>query len=113
MFDGTLSIILACAVLAVTLWVIGSMALMVAVRMAKPEFRTKGFLRKPSGTRWFRFLMWRQYATFDNPNTRFFFLVTHCCMVGTMIVFTAVALLLVQEFVLRGLYGFAPVPLWK
>ncbi len=112
---NTLTILISCAIAAVALWIIGSMTLMVAVRMAKPEFRSKGFLRKPSGTRWFRFLMWKQYATFDNPSTRFLFGVTHFCVVATMVVLTAVILLLGQEFIMGGLSGvsFNSVPVLK
>jgi hypothetical protein len=55
--------------------------------------------------RWVRFLLWKQYDYFANPTTRFFFGVTHFCLMGTIIVLTAGVLLLGSEVLLKGMNG--------
>ncbi len=75
------------------LWLVGSGALMVAVRKGRGEFRSKGYLRRPSGTRWFRFLLLKQYDAFDDSGTRFYFGITHMCLIGAIVAFGAVIVL--------------------
>jgi hypothetical protein len=89
----------------VAFWFIGFCALLVAVRKARLEFRAKGYLRTPSGMRWFRFLLMKQYDHFDNPSTRFFFGITHFCLMGMIIIMMGVVVLLGSELLLKNMYG--------
>ena len=84
---------------------IGLAVLAVASRRARREYRTKGFLRPPSGTAWVRFLLWRQYEYFENPSTRFLFGATHFCMMGAIVVLTGAAALVGTEILLNGFGG--------
>jgi Trk-type K+ transport system membrane component len=95
-----------CVTFGLAFWFVGFCMLLVAVRKARSEFRNKGYLRPPSGTEWFRFLLWKHYEHFDNPSTRFFFGITHFCMVGAIIVGTAIVVLVGSEVLLRGMSGF-------
>jgi len=99
------SILEYCAVAAMGFWFIGVGTLAVAVKKARPEFRIKGYLRTPTGTRWFRFLLFKQYDAFDNPSTRFFFGLTHMCMLGTFVALAAFLALLGSEYLLKGMAG--------
>jgi hypothetical protein len=103
---GIFFILELCGIIGVALWFIGFCTLLVATRKARNEFRVKGYLRAPSGTRWFRFLLYKQYDAFDNPSTRFFFGITHFCLMGVLIVLMAVVVLLGSEVLLNGMSGF-------
>jgi hypothetical protein len=92
----------ACGVIAVAFLFVGCSTLVVASRKARREYRVKGYLRAPSGLRWFRFLIYKQFESFDNPSTRFFFSITYFCMMGLAIVMTAVMVLLGSETLLGG-----------
>jgi hypothetical protein len=105
MNPATFSIIEMCGIVGVAFCLVGLTTLLVAVRKARPEFRGKGYLRTPSGTRWFRFLLYKQYESFENPSTRFFFGITHFCMLGMFIVLMAVAALVGSEYLLKGVNG--------
>jgi hypothetical protein len=94
-----------CGILGVAFGFVGVFTLVVAAKKARSEFRVKGYLRTPSGTRWFRFLLYKHYDAFNNPSTRFFFAVTHFCMMGLILVLAAVVLLLGSEFLLKGVNG--------
>jgi hypothetical protein len=94
-----------CGIIGVAFWFIGFSTLVVAAKKARSEFRVKGYLRTPSGMRWFRFLLYKQYDAFDNPSTRFYFAITHFCMMGLIFVLVAVTLLLGSEFLLKGVNG--------
>jgi len=85
----------------------GLATLFAGARTARREFRTKGFLRPPSGIRWFRFLLFRQYEYFENPNTRLLFGATHFCMMGAIIVLAGAAALVGSELLLNGVNGFS------
>jgi len=85
---------------------VGVSSLMLATRKARREFRGKGYLKPPSGTRWFRFLLFKQYDAFGNPGIRFFFGISHFCLMAVIIVLMAVAILLGSEFLLKGMSGF-------
>ena len=100
MSPDVFSILEMCGIVGVAFYFVGLATLLVAVRKAAPEFRGKGYLRTPSGTRWFRFLLWKQYDSFENPSTRFFFGITHFCMLGIFVVLLAVAALLGSEALL-------------
>ena len=105
MTTSDLLILETCGIVAVTLSLIGCSTLVVASKKARKEYRVKGYLRAPAGLRWFRFLIYKQYDSFDNPTTRFFFSVTYFCMMGLIIVFFAVMALLGSEFFLKGVNG--------
>ena len=80
----------------------GVLMLAMATTKARREYRTKGFLRPPSGTAWFRFFFWRQYEYFENPRTRFLFGTAHFCMLGAIIVLAGVAALVGSEVLFNG-----------
>jgi hypothetical protein len=100
------SILEGCGILTATFGLVGFCALLIAVRKARPEFRQKGFLRTPSGKRWFRFLLWKQYAAFDDPGTRFFFGVSHLCMLGIFFALGSILVLLGSTMLLDGVDNF-------
>jgi hypothetical protein len=102
-----ISILELCGIIGLTFWFVGFAMLLVAVRKARREFRAKGYLRPPSGKAWLRFLLWKQYDHFENPSTRFFFGIAHFCMMGTIIVLTAVVVLLGSDLLLNGMSGFS------
>jgi len=99
------SVIELCGICGLAFWFVGSCALLVAVRKARNEFRGKGYLRTPSGTRWFRFLLGKKYDAFQNPAARFFFGISHFCLAGMIVVLGAVVILLSCELLLGGLPG--------
>ena len=68
--------------------------LWIGVRVAQSEFRSKGFLRTPSGIHWFRFLIWQQYEAFDKPMTRLFFGYAYFCLMVLIVIATALVVLL-------------------
>jgi hypothetical protein len=94
-----------CAIGGVACSLVGFFALMVGVHKARREFRSKGYLKPPSGTHWFRFLLFKQYDAFARPSTRFFFGISHFCLMAVIIVLMAVAILLGSEFLLKGMSG--------
>jgi len=94
-----------CAVCGVAFWFVGFCTLFVAVRKARDEFREKGFLRTPSGTRWVRFLLMKEYDYFEDPSTRLFFGIAHFCMMGVFFAFTGAAVLVGSEVLLNGVSG--------
>jgi len=104
----TNSILEMCGIVGVAFWFVGFVMLMVAVRKTRRDFRGKGYLRPPSGTRWFRFLLLKQYDHFENPSTRFFFGIAHFCLLGMFIVLMAVLVLLGSEVLLKGMSGLSP-----
>ena len=87
------TIVAICGIIVVVLWIVGVVMLMIAARKGRPEFRSKGYLRIPSGTRWFRFLLFKQYDAFDDSGTRFFFGVSHMCLLGVLVAAAAVVVL--------------------
>ncbi len=99
------SVLELCGICGGTFWFVGSCMLLVAARKARREFRGKGYLRPPSGRGWLPFLLWRQYEAFENPGTRFFFGITHFCLMGMLIVLGAVVILLGCELLFEYLPG--------
>ncbi len=87
-------------------WLIGAFALLVASRKARREFRVKGYLKPPSGTGWFPFLLGKHYEAFENPGTRFYFGISHFCLMGLILVVAAIVILLACTFFFNGLSGF-------
>lgn len=100
-----LSIVGLCAIIAAFFWLFGFCMLLVAVQKGRSEFRSKGYLRTPSGVRWLRFLLMKQYEFFGDPAVRFFFGVAHFCLMGLMLALLAIVLLVGSEFLLKGMYG--------
>ena len=96
------SVLELCGIIGVAFWFVGSCMLLVATRMARREFRVKGYLRAPSGTRWIRFLLMKQYDAFDDSGTRFFFGLAHICLMGMIIVLAAIVVLLGCDQLLNG-----------
>jgi len=107
MNPGIFLILEICGIVGAAFWLVGFCMLLVAARKAQSEFRVKGYLRTPSGTRWFRFLLYRQYDAFDNPSTRFFFGIAHFCLMGVIVALTAIVVLLGSEVLLNGVSGFS------
>ena len=97
------SILEMCGIIGLGFWFVGFVMLLVAVRKARREFRVKGYLRPPSGARWFRFLLLKQYDHFENPSTRLFFGIAHFCMMGMIVILTAVVVLLGCELLLDSM----------
>jgi len=93
------------AICGAAVFFLGLVMLIVASRKASDEFREKGYLRPPSGTRWFRFLMFKHYDSFQDPLTRFFFGITHACLMATIFVLAALTILIGSEIFLNGLDG--------
>ena len=100
------SVIELCGIAGIAFWLLGFCMILIGVRMGRREFRSKGFLRPPSGIRWFRFLLWKHYDAFDNPTTRLFFGYAHFCLIVMIIIATAIVVLLGSELLLNGVSGF-------
>ncbi len=98
-----LSVVELCGICALTFGVIGFVALAIAVRKARLEFRVKGYLRPPSGANWVPFLAGKHYDAFDTPETRFFFGISHFCLMALIIALLAVVLLLGCDQILKYL----------
>jgi hypothetical protein len=75
--------------------------LWIGVRVGRSEFRSKGFLRTPSGVHWFRFLIWKQYEAFDKPMTRLFFGYAYFCLMVIIVIATAIVVLLASDLLLN------------
>jgi len=93
------------AICTVAFWLVGWFALLVAVRKGRKEFRVKGYMRKPSGIRWFRFLLGKKYDAFHDSGARYFFGISHFCLMGMIIVLGTMVLLLGCALVLGNLPG--------
>jgi hypothetical protein len=94
-----------CAISGFTFWLVGFSTLQVAVRKGRREFRSKGYLRPPSGREWFRFLIGRHYAAFENSGARFFFGIAHFCLMGLIAILVSVAILLGCALLLKNVAG--------
>jgi hypothetical protein len=95
------SVLAACGVCCVALWLVGFPTLLIAVKRARREFRAKGYLKVPSGVDWFSFLLTRRYEAFDDSAARSCFKVCHFCMLGCVVVMSAVVVLIGCVFLLR------------
>ncbi len=82
--------------------VVGLTALTAGSHSAREEFRSKGYLRPPSGRQWFRFLLLRHYEVFAGASIRFFYGVAHLCLLALFVILIAVALLGASTFILSG-----------
>lgn len=107
----TTSVVELCGICAAAFWFVGFCTLLVAVRKARFEFRVKGYLRPPSGSRWLPFLLWKQYDHFENPGTRFCFGIAHVCLVGMIVALLAAVVLLGSDLLLKNMSG-SPEPVF-
>jgi hypothetical protein len=96
------SVLELCGVCALAFWFVGFCMLWVAGRKARREFRSKGYMRPPKGTAWVPFLLWRRYEAFANPGARYFFKISHVCLMGMIVAMGAVVILLGCELLLYG-----------
>jgi hypothetical protein len=90
---------------ALVLIVVGFGSLFLGLNKARREFRSKGFLRPPSGTAWFRFLLLRQYEYFENTTIRACFGTSHVCLIISFFVLGALALFFGTEYMFNGING--------
>ena len=77
----------------VAFWLIGVFALWMGCHAARKEFRGKGYVRPPSGRAWFPFLLEKRYEIFDSSSIRFFFKISHVCLMVMMFLLAALVLL--------------------
>ena len=94
MSDDFFSFIELFGVLWLAFWLVGAFALWMGTRSARRDFRGKGYVRPPSGRAWFPFLLERQYNVFDNSSIRFFFGISHFCLMAMILILAAVLVLL-------------------
>jgi hypothetical protein len=78
--------------------VVGFGSLFLGTYKARRAFRQKGFLRPPSGSEWFRFLLLRQYEWFESTTIRLCFGTSHVCLIIGFFVIAALALFFGSEF---------------
>ena len=102
---GILSILGVFGICILVFWLVGSAALMVAAHKARREFRTRGYLRPPSGHKWLGFLFWKQYDYFENPQTRFYFGIAHFCFLGLVTALAAGVILIGSDVLFKSMDG--------
>jgi hypothetical protein len=101
MSENSIIIIEICALLGLVLIFIGLCALFLGSHRARREFRTKGYVRPPKGRAWFRFLLVRQYESFDDEGIQGAFRCAHYCLLAVMVDIGAIAILLGCEYSLK------------
>ena len=82
---------------------VGFVAFLVAVHKARDAFRSKGYLRPLWGKRLFRFLLFKEYDYFEDSGTRFFFGISHMCLLGMIILAMAIVVFVGCELLLGGM----------
>jgi hypothetical protein len=103
--DDLVSVLIICGLGFAAIWIFGFICLFIAVRKARRAFRSKGYLKVPSGTEWFHFLLKKHYEAFADPTARFFFGIAHFCMLASLIIFAAVVALVSCSYVLKMVSG--------
>jgi len=96
------SVLEACVLCGVALWLAGFIVLLIAVRKAGDEFRNKGYLKPLWGLDWFPFLLKKRFDAFANPSARSYFGFCHFCLIGGIVVFSAAVALIVCALVFGG-----------
>jgi len=96
-----LTILETCGIAGFAFLFLGLVSLLLGVRKARPEFRTKGYLRAPSGRAWLPFLLWKQYELFEDSRIRFYFGTAHFCLLAMVVLLTAILVLLGSEVLLK------------
>ncbi len=92
----------ACALIII---IVGLTSLYVGSYKARRAFRSKGFLRPPSGTAWFRFLLFRHYEYFENSTIRLCFGTSHICLIAGFFVIGGMVLFFGTEYMFNGMGG--------
>jgi len=87
----------------VAFWLVGVTALWLGCHAARRDFRGKGYIRPPSGRAWFPFLLEKQYEIFENPSIRFFFKISHICLMAMILIFAALLLLVGSNTLFRSM----------
>ena len=100
-----LSILIYCGAAALLFLIVGLAGLWAGIKRTKPAFRSKGYLRTPSGSRLFHFLLFKQYEAFDDSGIRFYFGVAHFCLVGMFVALAGFLALLGCELLLMRVSG--------
>jgi hypothetical protein len=89
------------------LWIafslVGIFALWMGSHAARRDFRGKGYIRPPSGRAWLHFLLHKQYEIFENPSIRFFFKISHFCLMAMMLILAALVLLVGLDTLFRSM----------
>ena len=86
-------------------WLVGAFSLWMGCRNAKGDFREKGYVRPPSGRAWFPFLLEKRYEAFEDSSIRFFFSISHFCLMAMMFILAAVILLVGIETLFKNMAG--------
>jgi hypothetical protein len=89
-----------CGISILVFFLIGMLVLWAAARMGRREFRSKGYLRPPSGKAWIRFLLRQHYDSFENPNTRYLFDIARFCLMVVIFVTGALLILILCALLL-------------
>lgn len=105
-----ISILELCGIVWLAFWAVGTFSLWMGCRNARPDFREKGYIRPPSGRAWFPFLLEKRYEAFDNASIRFFFGISHFCLMAMILIAAVVILLVGSNILFKGLLGPTPGP---
>jgi hypothetical protein len=100
-----LSILELCGILWAAFCAVGLFSLWMGTRAARYDFRGKGYIRPPSGRAWFPFLLEKRYESFDNSSIRFFFGISHFCLMVLMLVTIIVVLLVGCNLLFNNMSG--------
>jgi hypothetical protein len=100
-----LSILELCGILFAAFWAVGVFSLWMGCRSARGNFREKGYIRPPSGRAWFPFLLQKRYEAFDDSSIRFFFGISHFCLLVMLLILVIVALLVGSNFLFKNMSG--------
>jgi hypothetical protein len=98
-----LTILEVCGIACISFLMVGIVMIIIASRIGRGQFRPKGFLRLPAGLDWIRFLLMKQYEAFDDPTIRLLFGYAYFCLMTTIVLVTAILVLLACEFSLNRL----------
>lgn len=89
----------------IALWVVGIFSLYMGSYAARRDFREKGYVRPPSGKQWFPFLFEKRYEAFNNGSIRFFFGISHFCLIALIVVAAALLLLIGANALFNSMSG--------
>ena len=89
----------------VAFWLVGVFALWMGSHTARRDFREKGYVRRPSGSAWFLFLLEKRYEVFENSSIRFFFKISRFCLMAMMFILGALILLIGIDTLFRNMAG--------
>jgi hypothetical protein len=92
-------------VLWVAFWLVGVFALWLGSHAARKDFRGKGYVRPPSGREWFPFLLEKRYEIFEASSIRFFFKISHVCLMAMIFILAGLILLVGIDTLFKSLSG--------